>query len=146
MPSWEWARTQRCTSRITTRACSSCGPAYNVSEGAGTAQVSVVRSDDGTLPITVDLATSDLTATNGVDYAGTNTTLAFAPAEQYKLVAVPIINNHLKQPGRAFRVNLSNPVGASLGSQSYATLRLPITIRAFSSIRQLHGERRCREC
>lgn len=95
-----------------------------VSEGAGLAQVSVVRSDDGTLPITVDLSTSDLTATNGVDYTGTSTTLAFTPAEQFKLVAVPILNNDLKQSGRSFRVSLANPAGASLGSLSNATVTI----------------------
>ena len=75
-----------------------------------------MRGDDGTLPVTVDLATTDLSATNGVDYTGTTNTLSFAPQERLKLVPVPILNNSLKQPNRTFRVTLSNPSGGTLGS------------------------------
>src|SRR5260370_40504741 len=84
----------------------------------------VVRRDDGTLPVTVDLATTDLSATNGVDYAGTTNTLSFAPQERLKRVPIPIINNSLKQPNRAFRVTLSNPSGGTLGSTKTATVTI----------------------
>jgi predicted esterase len=89
---------------------------YSVAEDAGQVLIGVVRGDDGTLPVTVDFATADLSATNGLDYAGTNTTLSFAPQERLKLIPIPIINNSLKQPSRNFRVTLSNPTGGTLGS------------------------------
>ena len=52
---------------------------YSVAEDAGAVLIGVVRGDDGILPVTVDLATTDLTATSGLDYTGITNTLAFAP-------------------------------------------------------------------
>jgi poly(3-hydroxybutyrate) depolymerase len=97
---------------------------YSVPEDAGAVLLSVVRGDDGTLPVTAGFATTDLTAINGLDYTGTTTTLSFAPEERLKLVSIPILNNSLNQPSRNFRVTLANPVGASLGSQKTATVTI----------------------
>ena len=52
---------------------------YSVAEDAGAVLIGIVRGDDGTLPVTVDFATANLTATSGLDYTGTTNTLAFAP-------------------------------------------------------------------
>ena len=51
---------------------------YSVAEDAGAVLIGVVRGDDGNLPVTVDFATTDLTATNGLDYTGITNTLSFA--------------------------------------------------------------------
>ena len=97
---------------------------YSVAKDAGAVMIGVVRGDDGTLPVTVQFATSDLTATNGLDYVGTNFTLSFAPQERLRFVSIPIINNSLKQPNRTFRVNLANSKGATLGAQTSATVTI----------------------
>jgi poly(3-hydroxybutyrate) depolymerase len=97
---------------------------YSIAEDAGAVRIGVVRCDDGELPVTVDYATSDLTATNGVDYTGVTNTLAFGPTEPLKFFSVPILNNSLKQPNRAFRVTLSNPTGTTLGGTSNTTVTI----------------------
>ena len=94
---------------------------YAVAEDAGTVLIGVVRGDDGTLPVTVDLATTDLTATNGIDYVGLTHTLAFEPTQRLKFISVPILNNGLQQPDRTFRVTLSHPTGGTLGATTTTT-------------------------
>jgi poly(3-hydroxybutyrate) depolymerase len=97
---------------------------YSVVEDAGAVLIGVVRGDDGTLPVTVDWATGDLTATNGLDYVGLTNTLAFGPTERLKFVSVPILNNSLKQPNRAFRLSLSHPTGGTLGNTTTTTVTI----------------------
>ena len=97
---------------------------YSVAEDAGAVLLGVVRGDDGVLPVTVDFATSDLTATDGLDYTSTNNTLFFAPTERLKFISVPILNDSLKEANKTFRVTLSNPVGATLGNQNTTTVTI----------------------
>ena len=89
---------------------------YLVKEDAGSVVLGIVRGDDGTLPVTVNLATANSSAVNGLDYTGTSQTLSFAPQERLKLVTIPILNNALKQPSRGFTATLANPAGVSLGA------------------------------
>src|SRR5439155_8839922 len=98
--------------------------AYSVAENAGAVLIGVVRGDDGTIPLTVDFATSNLTATSGLDYSGATNTLTFAPQERFKLIPIAILNDGLKEVNKTFRVTLSNPVGATLGSQKTATVTI----------------------
>jgi hypothetical protein len=91
---------------------------YSVIEDAGEVLLGIVRGDDGTLPVMVDFATSDFTAKNGLDYTGVTNTLSFAPEERLKFVHIPILNNTLRQPNRAFNAILVNAAGATLGNQS----------------------------
>jgi len=98
--------------------------AYSVAENAGAVLIGVVRGDDGTIPVTVDFATSNLTATSGLDYSGATNTLTFAPQERFKLILFAILNDGLKEVNKTFRVTLSNPVGATLGSQKTATVTI----------------------
>ena len=48
---------------------------FHCAEDAGAVRIGVVRCDDGDIPVTVAYATSDLTATSGVDYTGVASTL-----------------------------------------------------------------------
>ena len=99
--------------------------AYSVAEDAGSVLIGVVRGDDGNFPVTVDCATSDMSATNGVDYAGVTNTLSFAAGEKVKLFTVPILNDSPKEANKTFRLTLSNPTGGGvLGSQKTATVRI----------------------
>lgn len=88
---------------------------WSWTEDVGTVLIGVVRGDDADFPVSVDFATSDLTATNGIHYAGVTNTLHFAPQERVKYVPIPIMNDPVKQPNRRFRATLSNPAGVSLG-------------------------------
>jgi len=98
---------------------------YSIAEDAGAVRIGVVREDDGDLPVTVDFATADLSATNGVDYTGTTNTLTLTSQERLKFVSVPILNDSIKETlNKTIRVNLSNPVGANLASQKTATITI----------------------
>src|SRR5205807_1789348 len=98
---------------------------YSVAEDAGAVLIGIVRGDDGMLPATVDFATADVTATNGLDYTGVTNTLSFAPGERFGLITVPILNDAIKEPTKNFRVTLSNPTGgAALGSRTTATVSI----------------------
>jgi len=99
-------------------------PTYSVAEDAGALQIGVGRFVDGTNTVSVDFFTSDATATNGVDYTGITNTLTFGSLERKKFVSVPIINNTIKQGNRTFRLNLANPVGASLWGPPYAMVTI----------------------
>jgi dienelactone hydrolase len=98
---------------------------YSVAEDAGSVLIGVVRGDDGNFPVTVDCATSDVTATNGVDYVGVTNTLSFAAGEKVKRFAVPIFNDSLKEANKTFRLTLSNPTGGGvLGARKTATVTI----------------------
>jgi hypothetical protein len=91
--------------------------------------VSVVEGDEGTtlfvftvslsgpagVPVTVDFATADGTATvaDG-DYEPLSGTLTFAPGETAHTITVNVIANHVYEPDKSFFVNLSHPQGASM--------------------------------
>ena len=72
---------------------------WPLAEDVGTVLIGVVRGDDANIPVTVDFGTSDLTATNGVDYIGFTNNLSFAPTERLKFVPVTILNDSLKEAG-----------------------------------------------
>ena len=95
-----------------------------LTEDVGAVIIGVVRGDDGNQTVTVDWATTDLTATSGLDYTGMTNTLTFAPTERLKLVSVPILNDSLKEGNKTFRVTLSNPTGGTLGSTKTTTVTI----------------------
>ena len=97
---------------------------YSVAEDAGAVLLGVLRGDDGNLPVTVDFATTDLTATNGVDYTGITNTLSFAPQECLKFVTVPILNDSVKEGNKTFQATLSNPIGVTLGGTKTTTVTI----------------------
>jgi poly(3-hydroxybutyrate) depolymerase len=98
---------------------------WSWAEDVGTVLIGVVRGDDANIPITVDFGTSDLTATNGVDYIGFTNNLSFAPTERLKFVPVTILNDSVKEvANKSFRVTLSDPVGVSLGTTKTATVTI----------------------
>ncbi len=97
---------------------------YWAREDEGSVLIGVVRNDDGNFPVTVDYATSDLAATNGLDFTGATNTLSFAAGEKIKLFTVPILNDGLKESSETFRVTLSNPTNQVLGTPRIATITI----------------------
>jgi hypothetical protein len=82
-------------------------------------------TDDATLSVAVEYATSDVTALVGSDYTGASGTLAFAPGEQAKHLAIPILNDGVKESAETFKVTLSKPTdGAELGGRTNATVSI----------------------
>lgn len=64
--------------------------------------------------VTVEFATSNGTAADGVNYTGTSGTLAFAPGVTSQLVTVPVMTSSVYSPNEQFYLNLSNPLHATL--------------------------------
>jgi polyhydroxybutyrate depolymerase len=97
-----------------------------VSEDVGVVPIGVLRgTDDTNSTVAVDLATSNLTAADGLDYRGITNTLSFAPGERIKRVTVPILNNGVKQATRNFQLTLTNPTaGGVLGSPKTTTVSI----------------------
>jgi hypothetical protein len=85
------------------------------------ATVSVVRSGLGSASI--DFAMADGTA-GAADYTPSSGTLSFAPGETVKTISVPLAADGLVEADETVNLTLSNPVDASLGSPSSATLSI----------------------
>jgi hypothetical protein len=102
---------------------------YTVSQSAGTATITVVRSSDNTTA-SVSYTTSDGTAKAGVDYITSSGTLTFSPGQSQETFTVSIIDTAQVGGARFLNLTLSNPTnGMSLGIPSTATL----TILGFTS-------------
>lgn len=94
---------------------------YSVSEAEGAVRVTVLRGDDGSLPVSVDYTTADGTAIAGVHYQALSGSLKFIAGEVSKTLLIPISNDGLPGINRKFTLSLSNAVGTiGLGSNQSA--------------------------
>ncbi|HEY0101807.1 MAG TPA: S8 family serine peptidase, partial [Pyrinomonadaceae bacterium] len=99
--------------------------AYSVSEGAGTANVTVTRKGDVSGIVSVDYATTDETASASSDYNAASGTLTFNGGETTKTFSVQILEDALAEGRETLGLRLSNPNGgAELGSPATATLNI----------------------
>ncbi len=109
--------------------------AISVNEGAGRAQVVVTRTGDHTTAVSADYATSDNSGLNACssvtglassrcDYATSIGTLRFASGEISKTIFIPLVDDVYAEGNETFRLTLSRPVGASLGTSTLATITL----------------------
>ena len=78
----------------------------------------VTLSNPSYQTITVDWATGDDTALDGVDYAGASGTVTFAPGQTAKTVTVNDIGDTLDENDETFAVGLSNVASASIADAS----------------------------
>ncbi len=102
--------------------------AYSVKEDAREVTIRVIRGDDGNFPVSVDYAAIEGTAKAGLDYTAVASTLTFKPGEFLKSFTIPILNDTVAEPGRTFRVVLSNLTGdAVLGTPSQASVAITDT-------------------
>ncbi|MGH9873729.1 MAG: PA domain-containing protein [Pyrinomonadaceae bacterium] len=84
----------------------------------------VTRSGDTSGPATVDYASADGTASDRSDYLAAFGTLQFASGETSRTVPVFIVDDSFGESAETFTVNLANPVGCTLGSQTTFTLTI----------------------
>ncbi|MBV9493405.1 MAG: right-handed parallel beta-helix repeat-containing protein [Acidobacteria bacterium] len=96
---------------------------YNVNENAGTVTLTVTRTG-GTDPATVQYATANGSATAGSDYTTSTGTVTFAAGQTSQTFSVPILDDTAVEGPETFTVSLSNPMAASLGAQSTATVTI----------------------
>lgn len=98
--------------------------AYAVSESGGQAVVTVVRSGGTSGVATVTYSTFNGTGINGVDYQGVAGTLTWSNGESgAKVFTVPIFDDGVVDGDKVVNLELSNPVGVSLGTAN-ATLTI----------------------
>jgi hypothetical protein len=96
---------------------------FSVSEAAPVATITVTRLVSSASNATVDFATSDGTATAGVNYVSASGTLEFAAGQSSVTFLVPMLDDHVSTGNQTVNLTLSNPTGLnSLGAQSTATL------------------------
>jgi len=85
------------------------------SEGSPALPIKVFRTGDVSGSVSVNYATSDGTATAGLDYTATSGTLNFAPGELSKIISVPIIDDNLFENGgnESFNLVLTSPTNSA---------------------------------
>ena len=86
---------------------------FYVAENAGSAVVTIIRTNGHSGVVQVNFATSNGSALAGIDYVSTNGTLTFPDGVTVASFTVPIIDNNVVQNPRSFNVTLSNPQGGA---------------------------------
>ncbi|MBX7185157.1 MAG: hypothetical protein K1Y01_08455 [Vicinamibacteria bacterium] len=84
--------------------------------GTTTASFAVTLSGGSANPVSASFATSDLSATSGVDYTPTSGTITFAPGEVAKVIDVEVLGDTSTEPADYFKVTLSALSGAGAGT------------------------------
>jgi dienelactone hydrolase len=97
---------------------------YEALENEVTVLIGVIRADDGDFAVTVDYATTNVTALAGEDYLETKGRLNFSSGETLKLVSIPILNGGIRESNETLRFTLADAIGVSLGTQKSATITL----------------------
>jgi ELWxxDGT repeat protein len=98
---------------------------YAVSEDAGSATVTVLRTGGSDGTVSVHYSTSDGSAHAGTDYLTTSGDLTFAPGQTSATVTIPIGQDGQSDSTETVNLTLSNPTGgAALGSTTTAVLSI----------------------
>ncbi len=97
---------------------------YSLLENATNAVLSLVRTGTTNGTASVDFATTALTATSDADYTNTTGTVTFAAGETAATITVPVINDTEIESSETFRVTLSNPTNAVVGTVSSSTVTI----------------------
>ena len=110
----------------TTSVCAPTTPVVSVTgatvdENVGAADFTVTLSRSATSAVTVDVATSDGTATAGSDYVSVNRTVTIPAGQTREIVSVSVLDDTADEPDETFTLRLSNPSNADLASNPAAT-------------------------
>ena len=85
-----------------------------VREDAGSAVFTVRLSGRSAMEVRANYATSDETATGGVDYTETRGTVEFSLGGVERRIVVPVLEDDLEEPSETFLVRLSGVVNAEI--------------------------------
>lgn len=86
---------------------------FVVSEAAGRAEISLVRTNGRSGTVNVGYVTREVSATAGLDFILTAGTLTFGDGETNKTIVVPIHNDALVEGDELFEVALTNVTGGA---------------------------------
>jgi hypothetical protein len=104
---------------------STSGQAVNETPNATVrVDVLITRTGDTAAAASVDYVSADGTANDRSDYLAAVGTLQFAGGETSKIVPVFIVNDAFGETPETFTLNLMNPVGCTLGSQTTFTVTI----------------------
>jgi PKD repeat protein len=96
---------------------------YDVAEDEGSVKIRVTRRNGSSGPATVQYNTIDDTAIAPFDYLPVDGLLTWEDGEDgFKEFEVPIIDDEAPEDDEKFKVKLSNPTGAKLGTPSEAAV------------------------
>jgi len=86
--------------------------------------LAVTRAGDTSGAATIDYASADGTASERSDYLAALGTLHFAAGETSKTIPVFIVDDRFGEGPETFSINLTNPVGCTLGSPATFTVTI----------------------
>jgi hypothetical protein len=89
-----------------------------------TLDLTVTRAGDISGAATIDYSSADGTASERSDYEAARGTLHFAGGEASKTITLFIVDDRFGEGPETFTVDLSNPVGCTLGSQTTFTITI----------------------
>lgn len=87
---------------------------YAVSEGAGTANITILRTNGNTGAISVDYHTTNLTAAAGSDYETTTGRLTIPDGQVSGVITIRIFDDFVIEGNETLQVILSNPTGGAI--------------------------------
>lgn len=97
---------------------------YDISEGGVSVVVTVTRSGDTTIASTVDFASTNGTASQLRDYEVASGTVTFDVGQTSRTFRVLIVDDVYAESSETVNLTLSNPTGATLGTQTTATVTI----------------------
>ena len=96
-----------------------------VDEAGAYVDIGIIRTNGSTGFVSVQCATLDITARDGSDYVGANTTITFADGETFKVFRIPILIDFITEQNEQFSVSIFNPLnGATLLNPSSAIVTI----------------------
>jgi uncharacterized delta-60 repeat protein len=99
-------------------------PTFKVNENAGTATITVTRTNGTGNVVQITYSTMDGSALAGVDYTNVSGTLTFQPTDTSKTFTIPIIFGTVTQPDKTLNLLLTTPTGGATLGQSNAVLTI----------------------
>ncbi len=97
---------------------------YTVNENAGTATITVVRTNFTGGVVQVSYATTNGSAVSPTNYTATSGTLTFQAGDASKSFTIPIINGTIYQPDTTVNLQLNTPAGGATLGRSNAVLTI----------------------
>lgn len=100
------------------------GTSFDVTEGT-VANIIVTRSGGNGGVVTVDYATSDVSAVAGEDYPATSGTFTYSnQVGGNRTISIPITDDNIAEGPESFTVTLSNVTRATLGANSSSSINI----------------------